>query len=273
MVVRVVVFLFLVLCVPLRAHANYVGLNGLAGMNPRFPCDAFVNTINTARNPVFTVLWDSSFGSSKECLKTFMASNAHRDHAVLVYLGNGNGRHDGTLEPGDFWQGWSCGIMNRLIAERNPYVRQSYADRLQEAMRFFAAFGSVHTQVVIVPELEDCFDSAAWAELGAFLQTQTHFVLARNPSTGSKEQGGAWFVEKHGKGAKCAGGTQIANLDGDTLGKSSTAKWFRTHGNCWMMIGYVPEIQGRGKNGSFKGGRFDRKFTVPSGWDSVLGQF
>lgn len=266
---RVFLLVFL-LALPAQAAANYVGLNGLAGMNPRFPCDDYLNAINAAKNPLFSVLWDSSFGRSRDCLQRFMASNAHRDHAVLVYLGNGNARHDGTHEPGDFWAGWSCRTMNALIAEHNPHVRQSYADRLQEVMRFFAEFGSVHTQVVVVPELEDCFDSAAWRELGAFLQTQTHFVIARNPSTGSKEQGGAWFLEKHGKKSKCSGTTQIANLDGDTLSKASTDKWFASRRNCFMMLGYVPEIQGRGKNGGFISSRFDRKFTVPSGWDRVL---
>lgn len=242
-------------------------------MNPRFPCDDYLNAINAAQNPLFNILWDSSFGNNKECLARFLSVNANRPHAVLVYVENGAGRRSRSLEKGDFFPQFSCRDWNYLITARHPVVLQAFADRIGEVTAFMSAAGNVNTQVIIVPALEDCYDSAAWAVLGTFVKERTFYLLARNPSSGSKEIGQAYFKETHDPRKSCSGVTQIANLDGTTKSQSSAKKWLKSRRNCFVSVAYAPEAQGRKKDGSGGGPRFTRKFRVPAGWDAVLGDF
>ncbi len=255
----------------------YVGINGLGQMADRFQgtaCDQYLNTVNSAQAPLSTALWDSDFGSNKECLILFLELNAHRPHAVLIYLGNGNGRRDGTLNRRkDFWGGYRCHAFNTLISNRNQHVLQSYADRLDTIRNFMNQYGNHNTQVVLVPELEDCLDRKAWKVLGPFLRDRNPYLLVRNPSTGSRELGAAYFLELHGDSRVCGGSFQVANLDGDTLGKASARNWLKKTRDCFIQVGYDPECQGRRTNGGFTpGSRSERDFECDSFWDELIGE-
>jgi hypothetical protein len=209
------------------AFANYCGAAALGMMSKNFPCDAFLNEVNVAKYPATALLWGSSFGDRKECLIRFLETNQFRPHAVLVYLENGAGRRNRTLESGDLYPKCSVKEWNGYLEHDNQEVYQSFATRLAEVHDFFATYGSFMTQVVIIPSLEDNYSGAAWKKTLEVRQRADVLLLARNPEGSNRDIGSAYFREGHGDGARCSGLTQIANLDGSTLSRSQISKWLR----------------------------------------------
>jgi hypothetical protein len=258
---------------PGSAHANYCGHLALGMMSNKYPCDAFLNEVNAARFPATGVLWDSSFGDNKECLVRYLNANWYRPHAIIVYLDNGAGRRNRTLEAKDFWPRLSSSEYNKLIKSGNAALIHSLAVRLSEIRGFFELYGNGNTQSILVPGLEDNYDSDTWRKLGALIVERWPYVLARNPEGKSRDKGVAWFLEIHGSSAKCSGTQLIANLDGSTLGKKSVAKWAKANGSrCFITLTWTPGSQGRAPNGKFVSGRAEREYEIEPWIGEVLAE-
>lgn len=258
-------FLLCLLISPSVSQASsYCGHLALGMMSEKYPCDDFLNEVNAAKHPATGVLWDSSFGNSKECLLRFLASNQFRPHAVVVYLDNGAGRRNRTLERGDFFPQLSSGEYNQLIKDRNAILYNGIAQRISEIRYFFETYGSYQTQTILVPGLEDNYSRDTWKALGPLVAERWPYVLVRNPEGSNRDQGVAWFKEAHGGSAKCNSVTQIASLDGTVLSKSSMKKWLRSTNNCFVNLTYTPGSQGRKKNGAFVDHRAEREFEIDS---------
>lgn len=254
-----------VLLWPGLTHASYCGHLALGMMSSKYPCDSYLNEVNAAQYPATGVLWDSSFGNSKECLKRFLASNAHRPHAVSIYLDNGAGRRNRTLERNDFWPQLSSSEYNRLIKANNAAVIHSIAVRISEIRGFLETYGNANTQSILIPGLEDNYDGDTWRRLGVLIAERWPYVLVRNPEGANRDRGLAWFTEVHGKSAKCSGSKQIANLDGATLSKKNVEKWTRANSRrCFVTLTYTPASQGRTPNGKFVSGRAEREYEIES---------
>lgn len=255
--------------------AGYVGLNGLGSFADKFqgePCDDYLNAINSAEAPAYTVLWNSSFGNNRNCLKKFLNINADRPHAVVVYIDNGASRKARQLEPGDFWYGYSVNEFNQLIETRNQNVLQSFADSLDDIRSFFSRNASSFCQVVIIPGLEDIYSDKAWEVLGPFVKERTPYLLVRNPGSGGRYKDPAYFIEKHGAQASCSGWNQIANLDGSSLSKSRARKWLKKNRECFIEVGYDARCQGRTGTDGFVKGRANRDFDCNSFWGELIGE-
>lgn len=261
---RYFAFFFALLFFPSISQASYCGHLALGMMSAKYPCDDFLNEVNASKYPATGVLWDSSFGTRKDCLLRFLASNRYRPHAVIVYLDNGAGRRNGTLEQGDFFPTLSSNSYNKLLEQGDPTVRHAIAVRISEIRGFMEAFGSMNTQTILVPGLEDNYSAAAWKALGQLVAERWPYVLVRNPNGPNSDQGVAWFKEGHGGSARCLGVKQIASLDGTVLSKSSMKKWLKRNNKCFVALTYTPKSQGRNKSGSFVDHRAERDFEIES---------
>lgn len=267
---RYFAFFFALFFFPSVSQASYCGHLALGIMSKKYPCDDFLNEVNAAKHPATGVLWDSSFGNNRECLKRFLASNQLRPHAVIVYLDNGAGRRNRTLERGDFFPRLSSGEYNQLLRDHNAILLNGIAQRIAEIRAFFETFGSYQTQTILVPGLEDNYSREAWIALGAVIAEHWPYVFARNPEGSNRDQGLAWFKETHGGSAKCHSATQIASLDGTVLSQSSMKKWLRRNNKCFVALTYTPASQGRKKNGAFVDHRAEREFQIESWIGNLL---
>ena len=261
---RIHTLLLVVLLWPASANAGYCGHLALGMMSAKYPCDDFLNEVNASNTPATGVLWDSSFGTRKDCLIRFLVANQFRPHAVVVYLDNGAGRRNRTLESGDFFPTLSSNEYNQLIKDGNAVMRHAIAVRISEIRGFFEAYGSYHTQTILVPGLEDNYSRDTWKALGQLVAERWPYVLVRNPEGSNRDQGVAWFKEAHGGSAKCNSVTQIASLDGTVLSQSSMRKWIRRTNDCFVTMTYTPASQGRKKSGAFVDHRAERDFEIES---------
>lgn len=258
---------------PGLAHANYCGHLALGMMSNKYPCDAFLNEVNAARYPATGVLWDSSFGDNKECLRRYLNENWYRPHAIIVYLDNGAGRRNRTLESKDFWPRLTSANYNKLIKAGDPAMIHSIAVRISEIRGFLETFGNQNTQSILVGGLEDNYDSDTWRRLGSLISERWPYVMARNPEGSSRQKGAAWFVEIHGEKAKCSGDKLIANLDGSTLSRKNIEKWARANSaRCFVTLTWTPSSQGRAPNGKFVSGRAEREFEIEPWIGEVLSE-
>lgn len=262
-----------------NAAAQYCGLNAIAAMAPNFQgkvCDDYLNQVNAAKYPAMAVLWDSSFGNDKTCITRFMDSNRHRPHLVLIYMENGAGRRNGSLESGDFFRDQSVAEWNALLTptDLEPYrswhqvVMQAWSDLIVSINTFFNASGNVRTQVVLVPGLESDYTPAVVVALAEFIVRRTWFLVFINQHSSSKVIGAAFGREFHGKAAKCTETACGASLDGQELSASETGKWLAKNLGLYK-IAHDEGGQGRPQDKAVFPRR-NRHFDYADYWGKVL---
>jgi len=244
------------------AHANYSGLAAFAAMNPRFPCDAYLNTVGAARYPAMSVIWDSSFGSDKLCIKRFLDANAQRPHMLQIHIWNAVAWRNRSGEPGDFFPTLTSKEVNALLEHGNQIFLQAVADRLVDIQTFIVQHGNENTQVMLSTGLEDNYSAKAYDLLSSFIRPRWNYLMNRNPEGSSRHVGISNFGELHGSRAVCRGRDLVANEDGATQSLKSSTKWMAKNGSCFARFIWRNAHQGRTKSGKAVYPRRSRHFEI-----------
>ncbi len=80
------------LAVPSNANAEpYVGLSAFAAMNPSFPCNDWLGTLQEGTRrvskPAMAIVW-GTFGSNGACVQRFLTQNRDRPHLLEIHFSN-----------------------------------------------------------------------------------------------------------------------------------------------------------------------------------------
>lgn len=244
------------------AHANYSGLSAFAAMNPRFPCDQYLNTVTRAQYPAMSVLWDSSFGTDKLCITRFLEAHKDRPHMLQIHIWNAVAWRNRSGEPGDFFPSLTVKEVNWLLENQNQIFLQAVADRLLEIQTFVVQYGNWNTQVMLSTGLEDNYSARAYGELATFIRPRWNYLMNRNPEGSSRDVGISNFGELHGNGAVCRGRNLVSNEDGSAQTLKASTRWMQKNGACFARFLWRNAHQGRSKSGKAVYPRRSRTFEI-----------
>lgn len=255
--------IFLVLFVAEAQAAErpaYSGLDSLAIMSPKFPCDAWLRVEDRVAQPAGTVLW-GTFGDDATCLAKFTERYRTRSHLLLFRLLNGTCYRNRNCNPiGEIFWWNTVADLNWNLENGNIWLFQALADRLSNMRAVIDETSNENTVVLLDLSLENDLSDRALANLNNFVQARWPYGLI---VTSGKRAGGL-LLERHGRGAVCKGAVIISNEDGDIQSQSRSRKFLMNNSRCYVTLLWRSELQGRGKDGKYPRGVWpgDRNFVL-----------
>lgn len=191
-----------------------------------------------------SVLW-GTFGSDTSCIRRFVERNDKPKTLQIHLLNNTCMRrrcYDGELFRGDYRE------FNKQVRSLVPKLTR----RVQRIRAVVETLRRENVTFILGTGLEDNYTRDAYEVVLDTIRPYWPYWISRNPSHGvSHYLGYADMLEVHGRNAKCGGKVQIANQDGTLFSDSGHKTWFKQTNNCKYRIGWIPELQGRGKNNRF----------------------
>ncbi len=237
---------FCLACSPVYALPTFKGMTVLAAMHPKFPCDALLQSLSTARVPAIQVLY-GSFGSDVRCLARFTHRFRSRTHVIEMHYSNEAGRrHAGRLTRLDLFPKESVRKYNSRLSHMSEETMLVIASRAIDIAELFSAISTSKTRVIVSTGLEDNYDSRAYKNIYSVIKSKlpSGFELARSPvGHNSIVTAHNSFLETHVVRPTLKGRC-IASLDGETGFSLPTFFRFMRHNPCRGVFAWFPHWQG-----------------------------
>lgn len=242
--VRVLLISFLA---NLATGQGYIGINGFAMLNSKFPCKEYIELVNEANKPAISIL-EGTFnddGSNYDCVRAFIDSNKDREHLVQVHLFNESCRDDGKCGKTDFYKHLNVKKFNKALETMPVYMASSIKKVVNKVNKELVEIKNSKTKVLISVGLEDNYSLKGYIRLKREVRKHTKFELMRSPVNVKTKVNG--IVEYHGVQSLCAESQRIASNDGIKItGKTNRIKEFaKNNSDCYAIFYWDGAIQGR----------------------------
>lgn len=254
-------FLFCFLVLPSVVYAQeYRGVAAFAAMNPRYPCEQLLRTLDRVKRPAIAILWEN-FGDDPVCVQRFTDRYHDRPHLLQIHFTNEACRRKRSCFK-NFHAEAGIGDYNRLLEGMPEATRTEVIERLNKIIAFIESVRTPNTRVVLSVGLEDNLSNLAYENLVSVIRANWPFELSRNRHTGGRSLLFADFEEKHSARGRPGRLACIANEDGNDHGKSQSKKFLKRYRACAAVFLWRGRHQGRvgkwrGKNPE------DRDFRFP----------
>lgn len=224
---------------------HYEGGAVLAAMNDRFPCDAFISSVRSAKYPAMAVLW-KTFGDDMSCVSKFTDAFKDRPHLLEIHFSNETCRRS-KCEKEELFPSWSVREMNAALERDDKALGDAVNSRMLD---IYAAAESVRkptTRLVVSTGLEDNYTNRAFDRMFQWVSSVWLDEVVRSPvNYGETYKGRADLMEKHSPNPNFAHQNCIASEDGlynrSTL---STRMYFQDNSHCLATLWWRPAHQGR----------------------------
>lgn len=239
---------------------HYEGGAVLAAMNDRFPCDAFISAVSSAKHPAMAVLW-KTFGDDLSCMKKFTETFKDRPHLLEIHLSNETCRRS-KCEKEELFPSWSVSQMNAALERDDKALGDAVNSRMLDIYAAAMALKNPNSKIIVSTGLEDNYTNRAFDRMYQWVAEVWAGEIVRSPvDYGETYKGKADVIEQHSPHPYFANQRCIASEDGlydrDTL---DTDGYFQDNNSCLAVLWWRDDHQGRAKGQALTPPK-TRKFT------------
>ena len=223
---------------PMRISGNpepYKGLSAYSALNPKFPCDKYVELSTRVAKPAMAVLW-GTFGKDISCVDKFIKANSSKPNLLEIHFSNE-----------------TCHRYPRkcFYGELKSYGIRTIQKRIYQIKALIEPLLLPNTKVILSMGLEDNYLRKRAKRLYSIIKSQWPYFIARSPDNDPYLPNRHMFIEHHGLYSSCTRAT-IANNDGSELGMQAPREFYKRHASCLAVFLWLPGLQGS-----------EKKFTPP----------
>ncbi len=240
-------FLSLTLSYEDASASEFTGFAAFAAMNPRFPCNAYLRSQETAKRPAMAIVW-GTFGYSPECVARYLERFRDRPHLLQIHLSNEVCRRNKRCRENEIEPKLTMRQYNQLLDRRDPNIINQLLERLQLIRAFTNTVKNGNTTLILSAGLEDNYSASAFRNLLGLLREEWPGMISRNPLRPSAGRMGADFIEAHLLNYDFQGEPCIATQDGVAGSFAHSAQFILNyHQQCMATILWRNNSQGAGQ--------------------------
>lgn len=222
---------------------KYSGVSAFAMMNPNYPFEALLATLDFAPNPAFAALWGTFADStpfSTARFKQFADRYHYKPHMVETHWLNNTAITNNKIFEGEPFPQFNTSQLNAALERNDPATLATVTARIREIKAVMDEIKNGNTYLVLTTGLEDHYTPKAFENILAEIKkTWPYFIVRSGASYGNFPR------EVHGASAQIGGSSIFCNEDGSIQSLSQTKSWWKKNDAAMCKLIWRAQHQGR----------------------------